>query len=342
MREAGRIELRAICPDGRVSLGLFDDIGELEITIHDYRHRANLYATIQAPKLMPASNQVRSGIGGIRNSDIGYRIRIPFDLDAVRETDSQATPEQVECAAEVAIDMRRYLSRFDWPLPAQIQSGNGAHLVYRTQPLPSSPETDEMLKLVYADLDAEFSSAAVKIDTTVRSAGQIMRIPDSLNFKGAPDNPREVTIDLPNRWRQVQPRHIEALARFYIDVEVEVEQHRERYESERATGRFTGSGDGDYSTLNVVAWFTAHDHYLHFLEENKHAVRCPWQDTHSVTSPLTGSDSIIFQADQSWPGFYCHHDHCADHDIRDVFEIWGDADQFCSREFDHSAGRADR
>ena len=52
------------------------------------------------------------------------------------------------------------------------------------------------------------------------------------------------------------------------------------------------------------------------------AARHGWDGSglHTSVSPRSGSDSIIFEADHSWPGFFCHHDHCSDRNIRDVIE----------------------
>ena len=91
LHEAGRVELRAIDPDGLVSVGLFDDIELLRVTIHEHRRQANLYGTIQSPKPLPASNRMQRGGRGIRNTDIGHQ-SIQFaavGFDPCRSTVSQ-------------------------------------------------------------------------------------------------------------------------------------------------------------------------------------------------------------------------------------------------------------
>jgi hypothetical protein len=332
--EAGRTELRAIYPDGQVRWGIFDRSIELEAEIQRLKHEANLYITIQALKPCQASNQVnRSGSGATRNSDIGHFVRLPFDLDSVREPKTAATELQVENAREVAIDLRRLLSRSGWPLPALVCSGNGYHLIYRTPPLPNNADLAEQLNLIYGGLSEEIGNSAVEFDKTVRSAGRVLRVPGSLNLKGNPAQPREASIELPPRWRQVQPREIERLASLYQRLRAEPAAQA----AQSSSHQFSGSGD--YRSLDVVRWFSAHGHYIKPIEANKHAVRCPWQSEHTTESPATGSDSIIFETDGSWPGFFCHHSHCEGRDIRSVLGIWGDADQFCSRSFDRSADR---
>ena len=79
----------------------------------------------------------------------------------------------------------------------------------------------------------------------------------------------------------------------------------------------------------MVRWFQAHGLYRRHLEDNKHAVICPWRSEHS-TSSKGGTDTIIFEGkDGGWPGFYCHHAHCEGRELKSVMSLWGDQDQFC-------------
>jgi hypothetical protein len=86
----------------------------------------------------------------------------------------------------------------------------------------------------------------------------------------------------------------------------------------------------------VVAWFASHGIYRGHIEGKVHAVLCPWREEH--TTPPGRSDTVVFEADGGWPGFYCHHAHCAGRGIRDVMQALGDADAFCAGEY--QGGRA--
>jgi hypothetical protein len=334
LTEAGRVELRAITPDGLVSWGVFDNLPDLTAAIEQHRRKAHLYTTVQAPKVMTAPNRMTTGRGATRNPDIAQFIRIVFDFDAIRPKGTRATELQIEYTRDAAVGLRLWLTRQGWPLPVVIRSGNGHHLIYRLAPTANTPEFIALLKRIYSGLADDFSSDAVDFDVSVRSPGQIMRLPGSLNFKGDPSNPVPVTItDVPPVWNQVQRRDLTALGRYYEAIEPARVTTSPHPMSNTAGSTRTFTGSGDYSTLNVVDWFTAHGHYIAYLEENKHTVQCPWSDGHTTDSPPTGSDSIIFTADHSWPGFYCHHQGCEGRDIRDVLQLWGDADSFCLREF---------
>jgi len=334
LREAGRVDLVAILPGGAIARGVFDAPHHLRHAIHTNLPQCNLYATIQAPMPRPASNRLTPGGRGLGNADIGHYIRIPFDLDIQRAPDTAATRAQVADARDVAEHLRKLLYRHGWPLPVLVNSGSGWHLIYRTPPIPVSADITEQLRVIYRGLAAEIDTEQVKFDQKVRNPGRIMRIPGSLNLKGGEQH--ETAIEMPARWRQVARRDIERLARFYEWVEPAAPPADSAADPRPAIAI---EGEGDYASLDVVGWFTARGHYLRPLDGIKHAVRCPWHAEHTSASPPSGSDTIIFEADHSWPGFFCHHAHCEGRDIRQVLEAWGDADRFCSRRFERGAGR---
>ncbi len=329
LREAGRVDLVAIRPGGPVSRGVFDAPHWLRTAVYDNLQHSNLYTTIQAPKPQPVPNRLKPHGRGLGNDDIGHYIRIPFDLDVIRPTDTAATRAQVDDARDVADRLRLMMYQHGWPLPAIINSGSGWHVMYRTPPIPVSNDIREQLRIIYRGLAAEIDSDQVKFDQTVRNPGRIMRLPGSLNMKGGERH--ETQLEMPVRWRQVAPRDIERLANFYSSPESTPQPSAPAGSTAGPRSMCSFEGDGDYVSLNVVAWFGAHGHYLHPIENNKHAVRCPWHGEHTSTG--SRNDSIIFESDGSWPGFFCHHAHCESRDIRQVLEIWGDSDQFCSQRF---------
>lgn len=335
--ETGRVELRLIDPGGRVQSGVFDQPGLLQVAIWKNRNRANAYISIQAPKPGPVTNEIRPGVRALGNDDIGHYIRLVFDLDAVRPKGSAAPPLQLEYTREAAENIRRFLSRQGWPLPAVVASGNGHHLIWRLAPIPVTPELSKRLDVVYRGLAAQFGSAAVSFDTTVQNPGRIIRAPGSLNIK-VPADPRAVVCELPARWRQVTPGQLDELARVMAVCLGEVDSPPKRNTTHREASAINGAGlpagKGDYATLDLPGWFEAHGCYIGHIRENRHTVRCPWADEHTTPSLKGGGDTVIFESDgRIWGEFFCHHAHCADRRIGDVLALWGDADRFCRREF---------
>ena len=101
-----------------------------------------------------------------------------------------------------------------------------------------------------------------------------------------------------------------------------------------------GNGAGlVMSTLDVVAWFTAHGAYRRPLDAGKHAVSCPWIGDHSTGPRPNGSDSVVWErSNGGWPTFHCSHDHCAGRSLLDVIALWRDADSFCAQEWRRDHG----
>ena len=101
----------------------------------------------------------------------------------------------------------------------------------------------------------------------------------------------------------------------------------------RASGPI--SGDGYYSTLDIVSWFSAHGLYKRPSHEHgKHYVTCPWLNEHSTGDHPSKTDTVIWEADGRWPNFHCSHAHCEGRGIRDVLNHMGDADAFCAVEWE--------
>ncbi|SDX70402.1 hypothetical protein SAMN05421644_11029 [Allochromatium warmingii] len=256
--------------------------------------------------------------------------RLFFDFDPVRPTGTSSTADELDEALIRAQGLRDRLLALDWPLPAIAMSGNGWHLQYRTA-LPNTPETREQLALIYAGLHREFSDDVVEFDRAVRNPARLCALYGSVKRKGpnTADRPhRRSAIWLPSDWKQVLPKQVAALADYFAR---QSSQTRSTGTAARSATRI--EGQGNYASLDVVRWFQAHDAYVGHLEGNKHGVRCPWSSEHTSPSPKSGSDTIVFESDGGWPGFYCHHAHCQGRTIRDVMALWGDADAFCSEAF---------
>ena len=329
LREAGSVELRHKDSSGSWHTGWFNQVEAFLAEARWLSVKGDLYTSIQAPRPRIVNNKMDSG-SPVRNDDIGYYIRLPFDLDPVRATGSNSTAEELQAAHDAALNLRQYLGMHGWPLPALACSGNGFHLLYRTR-LPANEETRHQLKLIYRGLSNHINSELVTFDQKVRNPGRILRLYGSVNRKGehTAERPwRTSWIELPASWRQVTPQQIANLAsQFEIPIESSTPS---------GSSRSKVDGSGDYQTLDVVSWFQSKGNYIGHIESNIHAVQCPWQHEHTSDSPENGSDSIIYEADQGWPGFYCHHGHCESRDIRDVLSLWSDADQFCSNTWEVS------
>ena len=89
----------------------------------------------------------------------------------------------------------------------------------------------------------------------------------------------------------------------------------------------------DYRSMDAVAWFMVHGAYLKPCDGggSKHWVTCPW--AHNHTDGKNGeTDAVLWTEPNKWPTFNCSHAHCSGMDIKEVMALWGDADDFCTKE----------
>lgn len=325
MHDAGRIELRHQHGD-RWTSGLFDDADALRMEVRRRADHGNLYTTINAPRIMPASNTMQGR--ALADDDIAMHTRLVFDFDPVRPKGQPSTDAEMQAAVRARDRMVAALLGCQWPRPATAASGNGAHALYRLR-MPVSSASVEMLATLYRGMKPDFSTDAVDFDTTVRNPARIWRLYGTQNRKGLPTPTRphrRAVVALPGRWEAVSPRQVETLASMYARRPAQQVEHQHR------TARVEGSGD--YSTLDVIAWFAAHGHYRRRLDADRHAVVCPWQSEHSTVDSEQSTAAVVWQAHgRCWPNFRCQHAHCTGRGIRDVLALWTDADAYCSSEW---------
>lgn len=319
----GVVELRHQL-DKQWTTGWFDNAGDLLAAAGELYHVGNLFISLNRPSPRVAINRMSGN--PIRNDDVQFITRLFFDFDPVRPKGCASTKLELDYATRAAGEARKIFKAMAWPDPLVAISGNGAHLIYRTH-LANTVEVRGLLATVYAGLRKDYSSDHIEFDRAVRNPGRIAPLYGSIKRKGdnTPDRPHRQSqiLEYPREWRQVSRRSLDGVANFYAI--------RHRPASRRKPVAHT-SGAGDYTTLDVVAWFTAHGLYEHPVAGNIHAVTCPWEGDHESGS-RNRADTTIYINDDRWPGFFCQHNTCNGRGILDVLEYFGDADSFCTRSF---------
>lgn len=117
------------------------------------------------------------------DADVCQRALLPLDWDPVRATGSAATEEQRRHSATQADLTIAHLCEAGFPEPATlVDSGNGRHGYFRLD-APNDAQTDFLLTAFYGALARKFDTPEVKLDKSVRSAAQLMRLPGSFNQK---------------------------------------------------------------------------------------------------------------------------------------------------------------
>ncbi len=319
LADAGRFEIRHL-PSGRSIV--VDDLEKAKAAIDGRSCIGSLYTTLNRP----GAHVEAGSTSALRDADIDRIVLLPFDFDPVRPPHCASTDAELQAALVARDAFVRAMASRGWPAPALACSGNGAHAIYRTF-LPNGDETREILRALYRGLAARYSDDEVLFDPSVRNPARIWRLYGTENRKGTPtrDRPHRVAaVRLPADWRRVPTKEVERLASEFVRRQVD-------RQSEHRLDRPRRSGRGDYASLDVVGWFAAYGAYVGHLEGNVHEVVCPWEREHSSSSPR---DTIVFADDgRGWPGFFCHHNHCAGRTIRDVMLLWGDADSWCARQW---------
>lgn len=314
--DSGRIEIRHL-PSGRSII--VDSADDAIAAAGRQAGTGNLYATLNRPQAGILAGRSQA----LTDADIETVVFLPFDFDPVRPAGTAAT--EAELADAIAARDAFVLAQASrgWPAPARSVSGNGAHAIYRVL-LRNDDATRQMLRAVYSGLKRRYSDDAVLFDSTVRNPARIWRLYGSTNRKGiqTTDRPHRIsTVTMPADWRRVPTREIERLASEFMQ--------RKENRPVQIAACVPIVGAGDFATLDAVRWFAAHGLYVGHIAGNVHEVVCPWEHEHSTAGRR---DTIVFEADGGgWPGFFCHHAHCDGRGIREVMNLWGDADTFCAR-----------
>ncbi|MFB3106966.1 MAG: hypothetical protein ACE1ZA_18850 [Pseudomonadales bacterium] len=322
--DCGVVELRLL--GKRIRSGLFDSLDALAGAA--FCLDGNLYTTLNAPKPRVVSNRLGpDGRSALKDQDMAWIVRLPFDFDPVRPIDTPSTDEELKATYDTRGRLLAFLDAIGWPDPLMALSGNGYHLQYRLK-LPANDETRQLLRGIYAGLAREFTTERARFDQSIHNPSRIFRLYGTLNRKGTatPDRPHRLTnCWVPDNWQIVTRAQLEDLGQRLAPPPRKC----------APVVRVAVNGQGDYRTLDVVAWFQSHGLYKRpSPDPGKHYVTCPWLSEHSSTDHPMKTDTVVWEATENWPTYHCSHDHCQDRGIIDVMKLWGDADRFCLRQWE--------
>lgn len=159
--------------------------------------------------IMP--RQTKKSGGTTRDEDVSERRYLLVDIDPVRAMGFDkcaASDEERSAALAVAMNVREDLEAF-LGAPLFIDSGNGIHLYFHTPgPEPGGPIADEdhdPITLHLKLLADRYDTPGAKIDTTVRNASRVMKLPGTWTRKGeeSSDRPHRMAklLEVPNGWQ---------------------------------------------------------------------------------------------------------------------------------------------
>lgn len=159
--------------------------------------------------IMP--RQTKKSGGTTRDEDVSERLYLVVDVDPVRAAGCEklgATDAERAAALEVAIKVREDLDAF-LGAPLFVDSGNGVHLYFHLpRPEPGGPilnDEDDPITLHLRLLARRYDTPGATIDTTVRNASRVMRLPGTWARKGeaTDERPHRMAklLEVPNGWQ---------------------------------------------------------------------------------------------------------------------------------------------
>lgn len=310
-RQGDVIELRALdvrqsqASKPHVVAGYFCDVERLaNEAFRLTKHARGVYATLNPvnPALLArAKNRcVEYPKATASDADISARRWLMVDLDPARPSGISASNAEHEAALKLASRIAADLSnRCGWPRPIIVDSGNGAHLLYRIE-LPTAD--GGIVEDVLTAIEFQWSGTdSVIVDRSVFNAARLTRLAGTVNRKGDDQGTRSHRtarlIDVPDPVLTVSIEQLKGIA------------------SCLPTDRSSRSGGPtrNQNRINITSWLTAHgleiERSARWKDGEKFVLtRCPWNPDH------VDSSAYVVQFASGAVAAGCHHNSCSDMD----------------------------
>ncbi|MEY3978762.1 MAG: hypothetical protein RLZZ375_191 [Pseudomonadota bacterium] len=204
--ENSLLELRAIWPKGIPDP---KPAHSVHFTVKDYESIAACKAAFEAKALelnkqgfnvYTVMNPIREdfkGPGAAKDDDIRYRDLLLIDIDRIGDTSSPANQAELNAAKVLALEIREYLAKRDWPKPIILMSANGYHLYYILEGIPNDFDSASLIRQFLKNLANRFDNSLVGVDTVVYNASRITKVPGTIARKGME------AVDRPYRMAEV-------------------------------------------------------------------------------------------------------------------------------------------
>lgn len=203
------VELRVITKQGFIHSGYFDDVRLLADAAAKWdsdRQVEGIYWTLNPVNpdcLHRAKNKMRERVGKKQGTtsdrEIARRKLVLVDIDSAnRPTGVSATEAEVGFSKECALRVARFLHvERGWGVPVVGMSGNGYHLLFRTD-MPNDERSTEAVRKVLYVLSELFDTERTKVDTSVFNASRISKVYGTMVRKGddTPERPHRRALML--------------------------------------------------------------------------------------------------------------------------------------------------
>jgi P4 family phage/plasmid primase-like protien len=295
--------------------GYFDDFEKLAAAARDCNGKGpGVYWTLNPadPSLLARSinRAKRNARETTTDAQILCRRWLLIDCDPKRASGISATDEEHEAALERARQIRQRLRELGWAEPVLLDSGNGAHLLYRID-LPNDADSTDLLRRILKGLAAHHDDDRVEVDQTTFNAARIAKVPGTFASKGdpTPERPYRMAqlIDVPQPVVPVSRELLEALARDAPDTAGAPKTCKKGREvsTGKPLARITGSG------FNIDQWIVSHGvtvlkDPVEYEGGLKWVIICPFNTDHDNAAIFQGADGVL--------GFHCFHNSCSEYD----------------------------
>lgn len=308
-------EMRILGTASGVASGYFKDLDKAAQIAAEWSGKAKgVYVTLNPvnPELLArASNRViKHAKETTKDSDIRRLRWLLVDCDPIRKSGISSTKEEHEAALDLARKIRSELRRMGWPEPVLVDSGNGAHLLYRII-LPNDQASSALIQQCLQVMAFCYGNKEVDIDQTTYNASRLWKLPGTLACKG--DNtakrPHRLSrfLKVPDDIKPVKRKQLEVLA---AKIPKEPEDPNEQAYKERRN-------------FNLKQWIKKHQ--ISVIRS------APWNDgqkwilAHCPWKPNEHKDQAAFivQFQNGAISAGCHHNGCAGknwHDLRELYE----------------------
>ncbi|MCH8055537.1 MAG: hypothetical protein IH857_05220, partial [Deltaproteobacteria bacterium] len=213
-------ELRVLGSEYGTVSGYFKDIDAAARIAAEWSGKAKgVYVTLNPvkPKLLSrAQNKtINHPKSTTKDQDVRRRRWLFLDFDPIRKSGISSTKKEHEAALDLARKVRSELRRMDWPEPVLVDSGNGAHLLYRII-LPNDQASSVLIQRCLQALAFWDSTQKVEIDQTTYNASRLWKLPGTLACKGnnTAKRPHRLSrfLKVPDDIKSVKRNQLEALA----------------------------------------------------------------------------------------------------------------------------------
>lgn len=222
MSQGGMLEYRAIDAKGRISSGYFREMENLATEVasrYDDKSIRGHYITLNRPVAAVWSRSPEQVTENpeqtTRDCEIERRIWVLVDVDVKRPTGVSSTDLERKVARHCAKQIFNHMTKqHGWPKPVVAHSGNGDHLLWRTD-LANDGEAQAAIVAVLAKMEAEFGNEAISVDQSVFNAARITKLYGTKVRKGfdtderphrmskivfVPKKLRVLTLEQMNEW----------------------------------------------------------------------------------------------------------------------------------------------